>query len=99
MTTPTCTRPFGDAQLAQTLLRPGGLVVFDDFRFEHTPGTAAAVWEAVVNDGLIPVAITPTKLYAVFSDPEPYLSAVDAVVAADDRLVAERHRSPRTPGG
>jgi SAM-dependent methyltransferase len=81
----------GDIAAAKQLLRPGGLVVFDDFRSEHTPGTSAAVWEAVASDGLVPVALTPQKMYAVFSDPEPYLRAVEALVAADDRIATERH--------
>ena len=81
----------GDVAAAKQLLRPGGLVVFDDFRSEHTPGTTAAVWQAVVNDGLVPVALTPNKMYAVFSDPEPYLAAAEALAAADDRISAEWH--------
>ena len=81
----------GDVAAAKQLLRPGGLVVFDDFRSEHTPGTTAAVWEAVVNDGLVPVALTPNKMYAVFSDPEPYLAAAEALAADDDRISAEWH--------
>jgi hypothetical protein len=81
----------GDIAAAKQLLRPGGLVVFDDFRSEHTPGTTAAVWEAVVNDGLVPVALTPNKMYAVFSDPEPYLATVQALAEADDRISTEWH--------
>ena len=81
----------GDVASAKQLLRPGGLVVFDDFRSEHTPGTTAAVWEAVVNDGLVPVALTPNKMYAVFSDPEPYLAAAEALAEADDRISTEWH--------
>jgi hypothetical protein len=79
----------GDIGSAKQLLRPGGLVVFDDYRSEHTPGTAAAIWEAVAADGLVPVALTPNKMYAVFSDPEPYLAAVEAL--ADDRISTEWH--------
>jgi Methyltransferase domain len=81
----------GDIGSAKQLLRPGGLVVFDDYRSEHTPGTSAAVWEAVANDGLVPVALTPNKMYGVFSDPELYLTAVEALAAGDDRLAAEWH--------
>ena len=65
-----------DASNAKTLLRPGGLVVFDDYRSLHTPGVSAAVWQAVIEDGLIPVALTPAKLYGVYDDPEPYLTAL-----------------------
>ena len=46
-----------DAEHARRMLQPGGLVVFDDYRSEHTPGVSAAVWEAVFTDGLIPVAV------------------------------------------
>ena len=34
-------------------------------------GVAAAVWQAVFLDGLIPVALTPQKFYGVYEDPEP----------------------------
>lgn len=64
-----------DIAAARTLLRPDGVVVFDDIRSEHTPGVAAAVWRATA-DGLHPFAITPVKLYATFGDPAPWVSLV-----------------------
>lgn len=70
-----------DAHNAKAILRPGGIVVFDDWRSEHTPGVTAAVWESVFCDGLIPVVVTPTKLYGVFSDPEPLRRSADRVLA------------------
>lgn len=75
-----------DAVNARSLLRPGGMVVFDDWRAEHTPGVSAAVWEAVFVAGLIPVALTARKFYGVFSDPEPYRRAFAALVEGDQRL-------------
>jgi Methyltransferase domain len=57
-----------DAQSARLLAKPGGVVVFDDYRAEHCPGTAAAVWEAVLRDVLRPFAVTPFKLYATWDD-------------------------------
>jgi Methyltransferase domain len=57
---------------AKKLLRPGGIVAFDDYRTEHTPGVAAAIWQSVFYDGLIPVAITPSKFYGVYDDAAPY---------------------------
>ena len=62
---------------AQTILRPGGIVAFDDYRTEHTQGVSAAVWQAVISDGLVPLAITPQKMYAIHAgdDPEPYRDA------------------------
>lgn len=78
-----------DAEHARKMLQPGGLVVFDDYRSEHTPGVSAAVWEAVFTDGLIPVAVTGTKLYGVFSDPEPYRAAVADLLAGNDGIWSE----------
>ena len=76
----------GDIESAARLLRPGGLVVFDDFRSDHTPGVSAAVWEAVCTRGLLPVAVTSQKLYGVFSDPEPHRRAIEALIETDDRV-------------
>ncbi len=74
-----------DVVNAKTILRPGGIVAFDDYRTEHTPGVSAAVWQAVFFDGLVPVAITPQKMYAIHSDddPEPYREALKAFVASN----------------
>jgi hypothetical protein len=77
-----------DVRNAKALLRRGGIVVFDDYRSEHTPGVSAAVWESVFRDGLIPVAVTPMKMYAVYEEEsaEKYASALRALVANDGRL-------------
>ncbi|GII67392.1 hypothetical protein Skr01_74770 [Sphaerisporangium krabiense] len=61
----------GDVLAARQVLRPDGVVVFDDYRSVHTPGVAFAVWEAVANLGLEPVAISTQKLYGTWGDPEP----------------------------
>lgn len=60
----------GDIRSAERLLTPEGIVVFDDFRAEHCPGVAAAVWGAVATAGLTPLCITGTKLYGTWGDPE-----------------------------
>ena len=67
------------------ILQPGGIAVFDDYRMEHTPGVAAAVWESVFFDGLVPFAVTARKMYAVYegADPEPYREALKEFVARD----------------
>ncbi len=66
-----------DIEAARTLLKPGGVVVFDDFRAPHTPGVAAAVWRATTQD-LRPFAVTMNKLYASFDDTQPWFDvAVD----------------------
>ena len=61
----------GDLEAAESLLRQDGLVVCDDYRAEHTPGVAAAVWTAVANGGLKPICITGNKFYGTWGDPEP----------------------------
>ncbi|MGP3998609.1 class I SAM-dependent methyltransferase [Streptomyces sp. 8N706] len=61
----------GDIDTARKSLLPGGVVVLDDFRSEHTPGVAAAAWEAVFNHGLRPVCLSTQKLYGTWDDPEP----------------------------
>ena len=81
-----------DARNAKTILRPGGVVVFDDWRSEHTPGVTAAVWESVFCDGLIPVVITPTKLYGVFSEPDPLVRSAERMLASSEDFWAERQQ-------
>ncbi|MER5351420.1 class I SAM-dependent methyltransferase [Kitasatospora sp. NPDC002551] len=61
----------GDLQVARTALSPDGVVVLDDYRSAHTPGVAAATWEAVLNHGLRPIVLTDTKFYGTWGDPEP----------------------------
>ncbi len=56
--------------MPRTLLAPEGVVVFDDYRAEHTPGVAAAVWQRL-DKGLSPFALSPVKMYATFGDPLP----------------------------
>jgi predicted O-methyltransferase YrrM len=65
-----------DISAAKRLLTEDGVVTFDDFRSGHTPGVAAAVWEAVANQGLHPVVLSPNKLYATWGDPAPYLRGI-----------------------
>ncbi len=64
-----------DIAAARTLLKPGGVVVFDDYRAAHTPGVAAAVWRAT-NEDLRPFAVSMSKLYATFDDSTPWFDAL-----------------------
>jgi predicted O-methyltransferase YrrM len=57
-----------DIAAARDLLGPQGLVVLDDYRQEHTPGVAAATWQAVGAD-LVPLVLSECKLYGTF-DPD-----------------------------
>lgn len=59
-----------DIRLSRDLMADGGIVVFDDVSAPHTPGVAAAVWSAVVNEGLIPHVVTG-RLYASWTSTPP----------------------------
>ncbi|WP_151082087.1 class I SAM-dependent methyltransferase [Nocardioides cynanchi] len=72
-----------DCQSSRALMRPGGVVSFDDYRNASSPGVGAAIWEAVVTDGLIPFATTRKKLYACYDDPTPHQETIRAMVAQD----------------
>lgn len=61
----------GDIQAARELAAPDAIVAFDDFRAEHCPGVAAAVWGAVATMELKLICITGTKAYGTWGDPEP----------------------------
>jgi predicted O-methyltransferase YrrM len=56
-----------DLHNVQGLMNDDGVVVMDDVRALHTPGVAAAVWEAVSRSGLIPIAITEQKFYGAWN--------------------------------
>ena len=60
-----------DSASSRQMLRENGVVVFDDYRKTNTMGTGAAVWEAVLNEGLKPILNTEFKLYATWGDPKP----------------------------
>ena len=56
-----------DIDTARQLLAPDGIVVFDDFRSEYFPAVGAAVWPELAR-GLVPLALSPEKLYATWGD-------------------------------
>ncbi|SHK90204.1 class I SAM-dependent methyltransferase [Actinacidiphila paucisporea] len=76
----------GDIEDTRTLLHPHGIVALDDYRSEHCPGVAAAVWEAVATGGLNPVCVTGTKLYGTWGDPGPVREQLLEFLAGRDDL-------------
>ncbi|MFE2421272.1 class I SAM-dependent methyltransferase [Streptomyces hokutonensis] len=69
-----------DIGAAREALLPGGIVVLDDFRSEHTPGVSVAVWEAVLTRGLRPICLSTQKLYGTWEDPGPVQDELLAMV-------------------
>lgn len=76
----------GDILAARELLVPDGVVALDDYRSPHTPGVAAATWEAVVNCGLKPVAISENKFYGTWGDAEGIRAALRNWLAGTGRF-------------
>jgi predicted O-methyltransferase YrrM len=72
-----------DCESTKLLLRPGGVVAFDDYCNFKCPGVAAAIWQSVAVDGLIPIATTRKKLYACYDDPTPHQEVLRAMIAED----------------
>ncbi|MFC7841732.1 class I SAM-dependent methyltransferase [Streptomyces sp. NPDC057382] len=99
----------GDIGAAREILQPGGVVVLDDFRSEHTPGVSAAAWEAVLNRGLNPLCLSTQKMYGTWGDPGPLQEELLAMLrertdcsvsvqqAAGHRLVRARSRGMQPP--
>lgn len=75
-----------DTHNAERMLRPGGVVVLDDYRSEHTPGVAAAAWEAAASGRLIPFLLTPNKFYAATDNSVPYAEVVKDRLNGDRRF-------------
>jgi predicted O-methyltransferase YrrM len=69
-----------DIAAARTLLKPDGVVVFDDYRTLHAPGVAAAIWQESTR-GLTPFAVSMNKLYATFGDADPWFAALQEWLA------------------
>ncbi|WP_424210667.1 class I SAM-dependent methyltransferase [Streptomyces sp. BI20] len=70
-----------DLENSRTVAAPGAVVVFDDFRAEHCPGVAAAVWGAVDARRLHVLCITRHKMYATWDDPEPLRTELAAFLS------------------
>lgn len=99
-----------DLASSRQLLAPGGVLAIDDISAGHVPGVAAAVWEAVANDGLVPFAMG-AKLYATWGgEPPPVeleeiaaelgrvFARFDHVVAGHRLACYEDQTTPSGPG-
>jgi hypothetical protein len=71
-----------DLRNTRRLLCDGGVVVIDDWRTGYHPGVVAAAWEAILNDGLLPICFTDRKLYGTWTlSPGPPSDEVASWVA------------------
>jgi hypothetical protein len=88
----------GDAATAKRLLRPGGVVAFDDISTAHNPGVALAVWELVLGGRFVPFCLTQHKLYGTWdAGGVNWLGAVDEWVARQPDVGSERHTLAGVP--
>jgi hypothetical protein len=71
-----------DIASARALVREGGVLAFDDWRKANTPGVSAAMWEAILNEGLRPVFSTDFKFYCTWGDPAPLQAEIVQRAAA-----------------
>lgn len=78
-----------DIAAARLLLKTDGVLVLDDFRAAHTPGVAAAAWQAVLTTDLVPFAVTENKMYATWGDPDPWRAAAAAWATSTDYYLLE----------
>ncbi len=81
-----------DIEVAHQLLQPDGVLALDDYRSEHTPGVAAAAWQAVQGSGLKPFVLTSQKMYATWGDPAPWTSAVLGWAGSTQDVIVDRQR-------
>jgi hypothetical protein len=57
-----------DLSLAMQIIhKESGVIAIDDFRAEHTPDVAAAIWKLVVSEKVKPIIITVTKMYCMLN--------------------------------
>jgi hypothetical protein len=81
-----------DILTAETMLVSGGIVAFDDISTAHNPGSALAIWEAVLGGRLKPICLTEAKLYGTWDeDPNPWREAVREWAEAQPDLGCEMH--------
>ena len=86
-----------DLRLSERILRSGGVVACDDYRSEHTPGVAAAVWAEVAAGALVPLCLTPQKLYATTGPAQGLADDLAEWLSRHDHLEMETHGTPAGP--
>ncbi len=80
-----------DIRAIRPLVATDAIVVFDDYRAEHTPGVAAAVWEAVAH-GFVPFALTRYKLYGTWGDAAAHLAVLHDLLSREPRMTGREQQ-------
>jgi hypothetical protein len=81
-----------DIRMAERVMGPGGVAVFDDVCRAYLPGAALAIWEAVLSHEFAPICLTRSKLYGTWDMEAVWLAdALAEWVDSDPRLGVELH--------
>jgi hypothetical protein len=54
----------------------------DDYRAPHTPGVAQAVWEFLIHKKMVPIIMTPAKIYLAHSESKIHVSMLQDKLTA-----------------
>jgi hypothetical protein len=85
-----------DMLIALRLLGPSGVVIIDNWSQPHAPGVALAIWEEYGRGELIPLCVTPFKMYATWDRGGLTAAAVDAWAQRQpDVAISEGHQLGR----
>ena len=85
-----------DILIAHRLIGPGGVVILANWTQADAPGVAYATWEEYARGDLIPLCLTPFRMYATWDRGGLTASAVDAWAGRQpDFEVSEPHQLGR----
>ncbi|MFL6205534.1 MAG: class I SAM-dependent methyltransferase [Acidimicrobiales bacterium] len=80
-----------DIDHACRIATPNAVLIFDDIAHRHTIGVAAAVWKAVVDGRIVPLAVTGWKLYTTVPGSSVTAAALGSALAAHPLYVVREH--------
>ena len=73
-----------DIRFSMRSITADGVIAIDDYRSVHTPGVAAAAWQAVIDEHMAIACLTEAKMY--LADPETATEIRSRVRAVADGL-------------
>jgi len=81
-----------DIDQACRIATPNAVVIFDDIAHRHTVGVAAAVWGAVLDGRLVPLAVTGWKLYTTMPGSSVTVERLRTALEAHPLQVLREHQ-------